>query len=284
MPSEVLFQDTYSILGIMTRLKIDALVINRNLRVVTDRLVSGLLESKDFGKVGVVDAGSRVEEISTHTVVRDSSLEVETFGLRINRGYNLAISWWMKQEDKADYVLLLPNDTEIQEQRLDALAESLSVFKPIGAIIPLPMESPYRAILPPARIGLGWHFNEGPIILKSDFLEIFLRSGRPFFDPDNFRGYLAFVELALQAYSNNFGILATDLISFTENESHLINHSELIKTENVARNATLLLAEGRIWLGRKYGFLDGITLENLTRLAFEEFMRLHPHYSDYKIR
>ena len=63
-----------------------------------------------------------------------------------------------------------------------------------------------------------------------------------------------------------------------------MNHSELIKTEDVARNASLLLAEGRIWLGRKYGFLDGFTLENLTRLAFEEFMRLHPHYSEYRMR
>lgn len=268
----------------MTKLTIDALVINRNLRFVTDRLVTGLLESGDFARVGVVDAGSRVEEISAHTVVRDNSFEVETFGLRINRGYNLAISWWMNQENRAEYILLLPNDTEIQEQKLNVLLESLEFFRPFGAIIPLPMESPYRAILPRGRVGLGWHFNEGPIILTSEFLEICLRSGKPVFDPENFRSYLSFVELSLRAYSNNFGILATDLISFTENESHLILHSDLINTDDFARNAALLLTEGRSWLGKKYGFLDGFTMENLTRLAYEEFIRLHPQFLDYIIR
>jgi hypothetical protein len=268
----------------MTRLEIDALVINRNLRIVTDRLVNGLLESEDFFRVGVVDAGSRLDEISAHTVVRDNSFEVETFGLRINRGYNLAISWWMNQKNRAKYILLLPNDTEIQEQQTKLLIESLEFFRPIGAIIPLPKESPYRAILPRGRVGLGWNFNEGPIILTAEFIEICLRSGKPVFDPDNFRGYLSFVELALQAYANNFGILATDLISFTENESHLILHSDLIKTEDYARNAALILIEGRIWLGKKYGFLDGITLENTTRLVYEEYIRLHPHFSDYIIR
>jgi len=79
-------------------------------------------------------------------------------------------------------------------------------------------------------------------------------------------------------------MIGTALISFNENESHLQNHHDLIVTEEASRNADLLLKEGRAWLAQKYGLTDGISLENLVRLSFEEFMRQNPKLIHWKIR
>jgi len=263
---------------------IDALVINRNLKSVTNLLIRELESSKYFRTVGVVDGGSRDDEISEHTVVRSDSLPVQAYGLRINRGYNLAISWWMNQSSQSDYLLLLPNDTVLVEMRVQELIAALNEKLPVAAIVPLPADSPYKKILPPGRIGLGWHFNEGPIILSKKFIRHQKRCGREVFDSDNFRGYLSFVDLALRIYANHFCMLGTDLISFNENESHLQNHHDLIVTEEASRNAILLLKEGRAWLAGKHGLMDGISLENLVRVAFDEFIRVNPKLSNLKIK
>jgi hypothetical protein len=268
----------------MDNFSIDALVINRNLKSVTDSLVGELESSQFFQTVGVVDGASREEEISNHTVVRSDALAVQAFGLRINRGYNLAISWWINQSNHADYLLLLPNDTVIVEMNISELIASLDRKFPVAAIVPLPADSPYKQILPKGRLGIGWHFNEGPIILSKKFILHQKKCGREVFDSDNFRGYLSFIDLALRIYANNFCMIGTDLISFNENESHLQNHHDLIVTEEVSRNASLLLKEGRAWLARKHGLIDGISLENLVRLSFEEFIRLNPKLSSWIIR
>ncbi len=268
----------------MDNFSIDALVINRNLKSVTDDLIGKLESSKSFRSIGVVDGASREEEISNHTVVRSDSLAAQAFGLRINRGYNLAISWWIKQSIQSDYLLLLPNDTVMVEMNVSELIASLDDKFPVAAIVPLPADSPYQTILPKGRIGIGWHFNEGPIVLSKNFILHQERCGREVFDSENFRGYLSFIDLALRIYANHFCMIGTNLISFNENESHLHNHHELIVTEEASRNASLLLKEGRAWLAQKHGLIDGLSFENLVRLSFEEFMRLNPKLSSWRIR
>ena len=94
--------------------------------------------------------------------------------------------------------------------------------------------------------------------------------------PDNFRGYLSFMELALQIFSANIGLVATDLISFSENQSHLLHNHHLIGTEPIAKNLELLIEEGEKWLAHKHGLGDRWSFEMIARLAFEEFMRVNP--------
>jgi hypothetical protein len=263
---------------------LDVLILNRNLKSVTDRLFDNFIDNRHINIIGVIDSGSRDEEVSANTVVRDASIEALLHGLRINRGFNLGINWWRNQPTESSFLLLLPNDTELIEFDIDGLIRGLEGFRNIAAILPLSQNSPYTEILPESRLGLVWSINEGPILLSRKYVDFQSKCSSLVFDDNNFRGYLTFTELAIKSYANNFGILATDFISFRENESYLQTKHQLIGTEPLEDNARLLLDEGRVWLARKYGLSDGRSFELIARLLFEEYLRVHPEEHDKYIK
>lgn len=255
--------------------KVDVLILNRNLKTVTDSLVSQMAKQKSVAGCYVIDSGSRQEEISEHTVIGDSSHSVFVHGLRPNRGFNLGISWWLENRETSNYLLLLPNDSELVSWDIEELLSELDGHKTIGAVIPLPPSDPYLGLLGEAGVGIGWNFHEGPVLFTKKFLKY--RSGLgPVLDPENFRGYLSFIDLACQMYSSNFGILATDLIQFSENTNILINEFQLMGTEPLEENMALLVSEGEAWLAKKYGTTERWTIELIARLLFEEFLRVNP--------
>lgn len=256
-------------------INIDVLVLNRNLKAVTDSLVRQMVKQKNVSGCFVIDSGSRKEEISDHTVVGDSSHSAFVHGLRPNRGFNLGISWWLENRGAADYLLLLPNDSELVKWDIDKLIAEIDGFKGLGAVIPLPPNDPYLGLLGSAGVGIGWNFHEGPILFTKNFLRARSTLG-PVFDPENFRGYLSFIDMACQMYSANVGILATDLIQFSENTSILINEFQLMGTEPMEENLALLVSEGEDWLANKYGTKERWTIELIARLLFEEFLLVNP--------
>ena len=71
-------------------------------------------------------------------------------------------------------------------------------------------------------------------------------------------------------------IVATDRISFAENTSHILMNHQLIGTEPIFDNLKLLVEEGEKWLAQKHGLLDRWSFELVTRLLFEEFLRVNP--------
>lgn len=263
---------------------LDVLILNRNLKAVTDNLYNTLNGYACINLIGVIDSGSRPEEVSSNTVVRDSSIDAVLHGLRINRGFNLGISWWRNQMTDSRFLLLLPNDTELIEFDIANLIQGLEKFRNIAAVLPLSQNNPYLEILPKSRLGLVWSINEGPILLSRKYIDFQSMCGASIFDDSNFRGYLSFIELAIKAYASNFGILATDFVSFRENETHLLTRHQLIGTEPLEENARLLLDEGKIWLARKYGLSDGRSFELIARLLFEEYLQVNPEEADQIIR
>jgi hypothetical protein len=256
----------------MSKFSVDALVLNRNLISVTDELIQTLQNFNVFRRLGVIDSGSQKEQISKYTVVRSGTLDAENFGLRINRGFNLGIRWWLNQEETSDFLLLLPNDTEVKRFDWENLCAVLPQRLEIGAIIPLAQESPYLQIIDASGIGLGWSFNEGPIFLSKKFLRFVDNCGTEVFDSDNFRGFMSFVELAIRIYANNFCMVATSHMSYIENESHLLDHAELIRTEEKLLNEELLVKEGCTWLNKKYAIKDVWAFENIARLLFQDYI------------
>ena len=56
--------------------KIDILILNRNMKTVTDQLVSNLKKLKNVGFCGVIDSGSKESEVSEFTFIRDNSNDV----------------------------------------------------------------------------------------------------------------------------------------------------------------------------------------------------------------
>jgi hypothetical protein len=255
---------------------IDVLILNRNMREVTDKLATKMLKQEGVKFVGVIDSGSRSSEISSFTFAKNRTPEVIENGLRPNRGFHLGLLEWNRFSTKSDWILLLPNDSELVNWNPRKLLESVTNHQNIAVIIPLSPENPYSEMLGPERISVGWNFHEGPILLNRIFIEDRLRNQGYVLDPNNFRGYLSFMELALQIYANDLCILGTDLISFSENQSHTLNNFNLIGTEPISQNLEKLISEGELWLLQKHGLMDRWAFEMLTRLAFEEFCKVHP--------
>ena len=255
---------------------IDVLILNRNLRSITDDLVRSMIIHDKNALVGVIDAGSRKEERSDFTVVSDESKFAAEHGLRINRGYNLGIKWWLTQTTSSDWLLLLPNDSEVVAWDSHILLRQLENLPNAVVVIPIAPTNPYIPLLGPLRLGLGWNFHEGPILLKRNYLENRTENQGQVFDEDNFRSYLSFIELSFQVYGDNKSVLATDLVSFVENESHLLSNSALIQTESYTENLELLVTEGEAWLRKKYGWEDRWPLEMAARALFERYLIMNP--------
>lgn len=255
--------------------KIDVLILNRNLKSVTDNLVHSVINYENIGLCGVIDSGSRTEEVSSHTVVQANSLDATEHGLRLNRGYNLGIEWWLSSNSTSDWLLLLPNDSEILRFDLASTLQINEQVPNLAAIVPVSSTSHYGKNFGIDRFKIAWHFDEGPIILSRYFLKSLASKGTEIFDSSNFRSYLSFIELSTKIYASNKCMAATDHISFEENKMHTIKKFELIGTEPYSENIDLMLKEGKIWLQQKYGFDNRKSLELISRLLFEEFLSVN---------
>ena len=58
-----------------------------------------------------------------------------------------------------------------------------------------------------------------------------------------------------KAYVNDWAAAITSSVYVEENESYLLEKSDLIKTEKYQENIKLYLDEGRAWIKQKYGFI-----------------------------
>ena len=234
---------------------VDVLILNRNRKLLTDKLCLHLESLELVNSVNVIDSGSRDEEKSEWTVIGDDSVEVRSKGLRPNRGFNLGIDWWLKRENKADWVLLCPNDTIFTSWNLDFF-QKWTANQKISAIVPLSNSSPYTAMLGKRPFGLVWHINEGPIFISKTFIELIVELQNNLFDSTNFRGYMSFLDLAFRSYAGNKGILVTTSVLYEEDVSIIKEQYNIIGTEEQQKNFELMIIEGEKWLSEKYGVQD----------------------------
>jgi hypothetical protein len=116
---------------------VDVIILNRNLKAVTDQLATHLAKLDGIGGVYVVDSGSTDTEVSSHTIARDDSEFARVNGLRINRGFNLGLLDWLKLQKHGEWVLLLPNDAELVSAKFNDLLELAEGTCEIAAIIPI---------------------------------------------------------------------------------------------------------------------------------------------------
>lgn len=256
---------------------LDVIILNRNLRKVTESLAETLRSFGEVRGVYVVDAGSSASEVATDTFARDDSPEAMSRGLRLNRGYNLGLSKWIELgHSDADWVLLLPNDAELIVGDFSRLFSVVEPIEQVAAIVPTSEDNPYGSLIASNGVSLGWLFYEGPIFLRASYVRFRRAIGSEMFDNSNFRSFSSFLELAFQIYSANMSVAVTNLVSFSENNQYLIGQHDLIGTEPFDTNLQLFLKEGSDWLAKKYGFADRRNLENITRLLFDEFIATNP--------
>ena len=103
------------------------------------------------------------------------------------------------------------------------------------------------------------------------------------YDGNNFRGYGTESELIVKAYSNFWSAAITSEIEINENQSHLINKSDLIETENYDKNLKLYIKEGQEWMKKKYGFKSKWSMQMYAKTFYDKFFEYYPEYRKYKL-
>jgi len=272
--------------------KVAAIVLNRNLPEVTDRLCAHLkTHDGDVTDVFVVEAGSDDDRLSQHTTWHADWPEARAHGLRYSRGMNFGLSQLWRDGRFQDYraFFLLTNDTELSDQ--PTVRPLLKVFEDhlrMGILSPCSKRWGERLLLQTESIKYFWFIHNNAYLIRREFVEAIMDVEEPgfmhfLFDGTNFRGFGNESEVIAKAYVNDWAAAITTSVWAEENEAYLLDRAELIKTEGYQKNLKLYVEEGRRWMRRKYGFNSRWAIQQYVKAFYDHFFELHPEYSRFRI-
>lgn len=272
--------------------KVAAIVLNRNLPDVTDRLCAHL-ERHDgaIADVFVVEAGSDANRLSEHTTWYADWPEAKAHGLRYSRGMNYGLSQLWKDGRFGNYeaFFLLTNDTELAaEPTVRPLLKTLDKHVRVGILSPCAKRWGERLLLEVEPIKYFWFIHNNAYLLRRTFVESVMNTEQPdymgfLFDGTNFRGFGSESELIAKAYANDWSAAITSKVWAEENEGYLLDRAALIRTEGYQENLKLYVEEGRRWMRRKYGFNSRWSMQHYVKGFYDQFFELHPEFARYKI-
>lgn len=272
--------------------KVATIILNRNLPAVTDRLYAHL--DKYDGEetdIFVVEAGSDRANLSKNVTWHADWPQAMEQGLRYSRGMNYGLSQLWKEGKFSQYeaFFLLTNDTELEPKASVApLMGVMEKHPQVGILAPCSKRWGERLLLQQQSTKYFWFIHNNAYLLRRSFLETIMNTDAPdpmgfVFDGTNFRGYHAESELIAKAYANYWAAAITTDVWAGENESHLLDQADLIKTDTYQENMRLYLEEGAQWLRRKYGFNSRWSMQQYVKGFYDKFFDFHPEYADYKI-
>jgi hypothetical protein len=272
--------------------RVATIILNRNLPDVTDRLYEHLMQH-DGGMtdVFVVEAGSDSERLSRNTAWHANWPDALAHGLRYSRGMNYGLSqlWKEGKFKQYDAFFLLTNDTEFQAKpTLTPLMRILDQHPRVGILSPCAERWGERMLLKEQATRYFWFIHNNAYLLRREFVESIFNIEQPdqmnfVFDGSNFRGYGSETELIAKAYANDWAAAITSEVWAGENESHLLNQADLIKTEGYEENLALYVEEGRRWMRNKYGFNSRWSMQQYVKGFYDNFFEFHPEYESYRI-
>ena len=272
--------------------RVATIILNRNLPDVADALFAHLRRyDGDNTDVYVVEAGSDSDNLSKNATWHASWPEAKAHGLRYCRGMNYGLSQLWKEEKFKQYdaFFLLSNDTELQPQKtIEPLVEILDQHPRVGILSPCSKRWGERFLLEKQSTKYFWFIHNNAYLLRREFIESIFNNDEPdamnfLFDGANFRGYGSENELIAKAYANDWAAAITSSIWAGENESHLLEKSDLIKTEAFEDNLKLYAEEGRAWMRKKYGFNSHWSMQQYVKSFYDRFFEFHPECAIYKI-
>ena len=269
------------------------IILNRNLPEETDQLVDSLIEENNVSRkdIYVIEAGSRIENISKNCTWHVTTKKVIENGLRFNRGMNYGIKKLIDTDIITRYsnIFLLTNDTIIlQKNTLENLENIFVRFPRLGLLSPCGIKWGERELLGENTTKCVWHLNNSAYMLRTSFIKDLVNYDVGYdqdylFEGSNFRGYLSEYSLIMKAYCNDWAVALTTKVLIEENEDLLLNKHEFIKTEDFDQNLLLFLEEGNNWLKRKYGLKSKWPLITLAKSSYDNFFKFHPEYSAFKL-
>jgi hypothetical protein len=272
--------------------RVATIILNRNLPKVTNQLCEHLERyDGDATDVFVVEAGSDSERLSHFATWHADWPDAVMHGLRYPRGMNYGLSQLWKEGKFSQYeaFFLLTNDTELRDQpTLSTLLTILDKHPRLGIISPCSDRWGERFLLREQPTKYFWFIHNNAYLLRRSFIEDILNEDQPdsmnfLFDGSNFRGYGFESELIAKAYVNDWAAAITAEVWAGENESHLLNQSDLIKTEGYEENLKLYVEEGMQWMRTKYGFNSRWAMQQHVKNFYDRFFEFHPEFEPYRI-
>lgn len=272
--------------------RVATLILNRNLKETTDKLVEHLQKyDGDMTDIFVIEAGSDKDRLSRYCSWYANWPEAIKHGLRYSRGmnYGLGQMWIEGTFNKYDAFFLLTNDTEFcEEQTLSPLLNILDQNSSIGILSPCSKTWGEKLLLEHQTTKFFWFIHNTAYLLRREFIEAICNEDQSdymnfLFDGTNFRGYGSESELIAKAYANDWAAAITKEVWAEENESHLLNHADIIKTESYNENMKLYIEDGQRWMKHKYGFNSRWSMQQYVKSFYDRFFEFHPEYEIYRI-
>lgn len=272
--------------------RVATIILNRNLPEVTNQLYEHVMRyDSELTDVYVVEAGSDSERLSRYATWRADWPDALKHGLRYSRGMNYGLSqlWKEGRFNRYEAFFLLTNDTELQERStLAPLMNILDQHPRVGILSPCSQRWGERSLLKEQTTKYFWFIHNNAYLLRRDFIESICNKDQVdtmgfVFDGSNFRGYLSESELIAKAYANDWAAAITSEVWAGENESHLIDKADLIKTEAYEENLRLYIDEGRRWLRNKYGFNSRWSMQQYVKSFYDSFFEFHPEFKSYRV-
>lgn len=272
--------------------KVATIILNRNLPDVTNSLVEHIYQyDGSFTDIFVVEAGSDSDKVSKYMTWNADWADAKAHGLRYSRGMNFGLSQLYKEGKFQTYdaFFLLTNDTLLEKTNsLEKLINVMSDHKRVGILSPCSKNWGEYMLLEKNKTKYFWYIHNNAYLLRKEFIESVcnfneINHQNFLFDGSNFRGYGADSELIAKAYINDWSAAITAEVIASEDESHLLNKSDLIKTESYDENLKLFIEEGKVWMKNKYGFNSRWSFQQYIKSFYDSFFEFYPELKKYKV-
>lgn len=272
--------------------RVATIILNRNLPSVTDRLADSLLSSEaDLTDVFVVESGSQPDNLSQHCTWHADWPDAIEHGLRVPCGFNYALAELYKDGrfSNYDYFFTLTNDTEFEGGPVLArLLDVLENHPRVGILSPCSHSWGEKLLLHDKPTKYFWYVHNTAYLMRRQYIESIMNTDCPdymntLYDGSNFRGYGAETELIAKGYANDWATAITTAVWSEENESHLLNRADLIKTDSYDMNLKLYVEEGQRWMRKKYGFNSRWTMQLYAKFFYDNFFEINPEFLEFKI-
>ena len=245
----------------------------------------------DISDIFIVESGSDKDKLSKNYTWYAKQNSIKKKGLRFYRGMNYGLLKLYEEDKLNDYdaFFLITNDSVFERKPI--IKKLLSYFdndKKLGILSPCSKFWGEKKLIPKNGIKYFWFLYDNTILIRKKLLYKLMNKKNPnyynfLFDGRNFRGYGLVSELISKAYKLNWASGITNSVWTEENETYLINYSDLIKTENYDDNLKLYFREGQRWMKKKYGFNNKWELNAFVKKNYDKFFKLNPNKKRFKI-
>ena len=276
----------------MFKKKVATIILNRNLPIPTNNLYEHLKKYDEYySDIFVVESGSDHNNLSKYCNWHANSEEVMANGLRYSRGMNYGLVKLLEENKFDDYeaFFLLCNDVELpNSSSLSPLLELFNKFPRLGLVSPCSKNWGELSLLKEKGTLCFWFIYSNAYLIRKEFMQSICNFKNPnfmnfLFDGSNFRGYGLEHEIVAKGYINNWASAITNKVLISENETYLLNQSDLIKTDPFQENLKLYLEEGKKWMLNKYGFRSHWAMQQYSKCFYDLFFDTMPSYDSLRL-